>query len=110
MTGTRTKRQTPRCAKRWHEKQETYAYSKLEGEKEKNKQQQKDYRKLKLEIGKLKVIIKGEEDDNNEMIEEVTKLQRDIGIARKEIEMMEIKTKALQSIQMEKQSIILRDS
>ena len=70
---------------------------KLEEEKEKNKQQQEDNRKLKLEIGKLKVIIKGKEDDNKELVEEVTKLQRDIGIARNEIEMMEIKTKELQS-------------
>jgi len=71
--------------------------TKLEEGKEKNKQQQEDNRKLKLERGKLKVIIKGKEDDNKELVEEVTKLQRDIGIARNEIEMMEIKTKELQS-------------
>jgi len=64
----------------------------MEDEKEKNKQQQEENKKLKLEIGKLKSTIKGKEEENKHFQTKYKKMQREMNITKKEMELTEIRT------------------
>ena len=80
----------------------------LADEKQKNKHQQEESRKLKIVIGKLKVTIKGKKD-NKCLTEEITKLQREAEITKKELWLMEIKRAEHQAAQENKKPSSVKD-
>ena len=61
----------------------------LEQERNKQLQSQEETKKLKLEIGKLKGVIKSKDEENKRTIEEMTMLQREIGVLKTEARMQE---------------------